>query len=272
MHTVLDLDLDFFVWPIAHDREEGAGRLDYRDHQSQSKEQICQFLEHQCGLSREVRIPGRRVVQHVDAFTTWREWLLKKILAEPFDVIHADAHSDLGSGPWNPSPKFFEAELLKIPLLQRAHPRMGRDAVNSGNYLVAAVANRWIATLTYVYPVNPNPRDLCTSEGLNALQEIQEFLSDGFNDEILPVRDLPGYCFRDQKPNTKVIELKEFSSKDWDRSVPVHIEPSVPFDWVSSEEFKYSRFTHMVVAQSPAYTPETADSLLEVICEYFKET
>ena len=116
MHTVLDLDLDFFVWPVEHDREENEGRLDPREFSAQSEEQVRRFLEERCGLSPSNRIPGRRLVHHVEAFTTWREWLQKRMLTEPFAVIHVDAHSDLGSGAFNKSPKFFETELLASPL------------------------------------------------------------------------------------------------------------------------------------------------------------
>jgi arginase family enzyme len=52
-------------------------------------------------------------VHHVEAYSTWREWIDKGVLHAPFTVIHVDAHSDLGSGGLgNTSPKFIETESL----------------------------------------------------------------------------------------------------------------------------------------------------------------
>jgi len=271
MHTVLDLDLDFFVWPIEHDRAENEGRLDPKEFLTQSEEQVRRFLEERCGLSRSNRIPGRRLVHHVEAFITWQEWLQKKMLAEPFAVIHVDAHSDLGAGAWNKSPKFFETELLASPLEHRRAPRMGIDAVNSGNYLIAAVASRWIAKLTYIYPTDPTPPDSDRIKAFAAAEKMQRYLSAGDDEEVPPTKDLPPYCFRDW-PMTRYIELKMYSLADYERcdwSNPVHVEPQVPFEVESAAAFKFSEFTQMVVAQSPSYTPETVDPLLDIIEGYY---
>lgn len=272
MHTILDLDLDFFVWPVARDRAEDEPRLDSTEYTCKSAEQVREFLERRCGLSTGRRIPGRFVVHHVDAFTTWREWLKRDLLARQFEVIHVDAHADIGAGWMNKSPEFFETELLALPLPQRVSPRVGTDAMNSGNYLVAATANRWIRKLTYVYPTDPTPRDPEQMRKLQAMERIQRLLSDGDEDERFP-NDLAPFCFKDWNPTTQTIQLREYSSSDYhlvDRSTtPIHVEPEVPFEWKKAEEFTFSGFTHMVIAQSPAYTPETTDRLLEVIQEYF---
>lgn len=98
MPKVLDLDLDFFVWPIVHDREELDDRLTPFDYETQSEDQVRQFLESNCGLSRDAPIIGRQIVHHVEAFATWGHWQSAGILTTPFTVVHADAHSDLGSG------------------------------------------------------------------------------------------------------------------------------------------------------------------------------
>ena len=45
MHTILDLDLDFFVWPVARDRAEDEPRLDENEFTSNSEEQVRHFLE-----------------------------------------------------------------------------------------------------------------------------------------------------------------------------------------------------------------------------------
>lgn len=268
MHTILDLDLDFFVWPIERDRADDEPRLDENAFAPASAEQVRRFLENRCGLSTAHPIPGRLLVQHVDAFSTWREWLSRDILVAPFNVVHADAHSDLGSGWPNESPRFYETELLAHPLEERISPRVGTDALNSGNYLVAAVANRWVYELKYVYPTDPLPPDPAKAR----IERIQKLLTRGDGNETAP-SDLPTYCFKDWSAKTRIIELREYSKVGYSRvdssTQPVHVEPEVPFDWVEADKFEFSGFTHMVVAQSPAYTPSTADPLLKIIEEYF---
>jgi hypothetical protein len=270
MHSVLDLDLDFFVWPIALDIEEDGQRLDPKEYFPNSEKQVRSFLEERCGLSTVHRIPGRFLVHHVDAFTVWREWLEEHILSNPFNVVHVDAHADLGSGWQNESPRFFETELLKLPVEQRSFPRFGVDAVNSGNYLVAAVANQWINQLTYVYPIDPNPPSPAVLRERERMERIQKLHEDGTDGDYPP--DLPVYCFQDGDPNTRKLLLKEYpalghSDVKFD-TTPIHFEPKVPFSWLEAEMFKYSGFTHMVIAQSPNYTPNTADPLLDIISEY----
>src|SRR5215469_2488049 len=116
MQTVLDLDLDFFVWPIARDITDEGHRLDPREYHTRTEIYVRSFLESRCGLSTTHPIPGRCVVNHVEAFPAWREWITRGSLSKRFDVVHVDAHADLGAGSWNPSPRYFETELLRLPL------------------------------------------------------------------------------------------------------------------------------------------------------------
>jgi hypothetical protein len=106
MHKILDLDLDFFVWPAFDDFGYGdVSKLPRPDRNSfmhvAAEAEVRDFLEVHCGLSTEHPLPGHEAQEHVDASTTWREWLTQGLLSEPFAVIHIDAHSDLGSGLGN---------------------------------------------------------------------------------------------------------------------------------------------------------------------------
>ena len=79
--------------------------------------------------------------------------------------------------------------------------------------------------------------------------------------------------FRDDDWKTKILELKQYP-KNIDvfrtqRPEPVRIEPPVEFDLAAGSSFEFSGFTHLVVAQSPQFTPVAADALLDVIREYF---
>jgi hypothetical protein len=51
MDVVLDLDLDFFVWPVATWIAADGPRLSDKDYQAASVADVVTFLEQRCGLS-----------------------------------------------------------------------------------------------------------------------------------------------------------------------------------------------------------------------------
>jgi len=254
MHTVLDLDLDFFVWPIAHWREDG--RLPVEDcERLATSHEVRDFLERQCQLSKDAKIPGQEFIEHEDAFRVWGRWIRDGTLTSPFSVFHVDAHADLGMG--DPGWVYLLTELLDLPLQSRVEPRFASNALNSSNFLAFAIANRWIHSLTYVYPTGPSS-------------------ANGRTGRICP-DDLPWMHFRGNDWKTGLIELKHYRREDHmavvtgaPRPAPLHVEPPVPFNCTASNEFQFCGFTHFVVAQSPRYTPPAADDLLEIIREYIR--
>jgi len=271
MDTVLDLDLDFFVWPIAIMRGGKKRLADDEVTRLATHDEVRTFLEQRCHLSRATRLPGREFVEHRDAFRTWRRWLAEGRLTSPFRVFHVDAHADLGLGDagW----LYLTTEQLARPVPKRSRPRFGRTGVTSGNYLAFAIANQWIHSLTYVYPEDPDPAPPPEVDSLyDRLRRLRGVGCDDDEDKC-PVEDLMVMYFRDEDWKTKVLELKQYP-KDIDvfrtqRPEPIHIEPSVEFDLVAGSTFEFSGFTHLVVAQSPQFTPVAADALLDVIREYF---
>jgi len=280
MHKILDLDLDFFVWPSIDDTgEDDLSTRPRPDSDSFShvaaEAEVREFLEVRCGLSIEHPLPGHEAQEHVDAFTTWREWLRRGLLSEPFAVVHIDAHSDLGSG-LNNTYQFVSTELLALPLDARRDPRFGPKHLNSGNYLIGAVANRWLHHLTYVHPVNPVP-PLPIPEDISepmTTDKLLRFLcrQKGIQEAESPAPFLPVWCFRDHRLSTGKIELRRFrDGANWYNSEPIAIEPAVDFRAIKGDAFSDRGFTHVFLARSPQYTPEDADSLPEVIRAYFTE-
>jgi hypothetical protein len=250
MDVVLDLDLDFFVSPVAS-YPDGGGRLTESDFKSATVGETSRFLENSCHLSESALIPGRQVVEHEDSFRTWRQWIADDRLRAPFEVVHVDAHADLGMGC--PGWTYLASELLALKVTERSNPHHGEDALNSCNYLLFAIANGWVGRLTYVYP---------KARGENP--------ANGSPD------DLWGEIFRDQDPTSGKIELKRYSRKDaknvlgGTRANAIAAEPAVPFTFVRAAGFAMTGVTHMVVAQSPRFTTEAADQLLPVIRKYFR--
>jgi UPF0489 domain len=270
VHKVLDLDLDFFVWPIVRDVAESEDRPNPADYMVQTEAQVREFIEQRCGLSCSAPLIGRFVEHHVGAFAAWREWQDRGLLNAPFQVVHVDAHSDLGSGLCNDSPRFIETELLSMPLLKRATPRFGVDATNSGNYLLVAIANRWLSALKYVHPVDPNPAPL--TDFMKVAEKLREFRARR-DESAFEVNDLPSFVFLDGKPESKTIQLCRFDPERYESfdSEPTGREPPIPFDAVPAPQFSDSGFTHLIIAKSPAFAPETADHLLGVVRKYFQD-
>lgn len=275
MHTILDLDLDFFVWPPFRRRPEEARLPRSAWRRLASEVEVRLFLENRCNLSSRAPVSGSEAEEHQDAFRFWRQWIDDGRIIAPFKVVHVDAHSDLGSG-MNRSPIFIETELLAKSIKERTHPAFGSDQLNSGNYLLGAIAARWISELVYVYPADPTEVEPLEQGGLQRFEdEVREIARLLATNQGPSVSDLPAWIFRNGDWKTHLIELKHYHPSPSHRSyadyAPVHIEPPVPFHWIEEHEFTSAGITHMFLARSPQYTPAEADKLLAVIREYFSE-
>jgi hypothetical protein len=186
-------------------------------------------------------------------------------LNAPFEVVHVDAHSDLGSGWLDDSPRFVETELLALPLEKRSDG-IALIGVHSGNYLTAAVANRWLSRLTYAFPTHPQPPPIP-----NEMMRVAERLAKLHPARRFEVNDLPTYVFRDDNPETARIQLKRYAPNGYNSDAASILEYEPELDFAALEKTRLSTrgFTHMVIAQSPAFTPAKADFLIDVIAEYF---
>lgn len=248
-HHVLDLDLDFFVNPTEHFRS-GRHRLAASRFTCSTRNAVEDFLERQCGLSKEKRIPGRLCVDHDEAFDTWKQWIDAGLITAPFDVDHVDAHADHGLG--GPSWTYLLTDVLALPVSERTAPKRGSDGLNCGSYLGFAIACRWLRSLTYVYGADTP-------------------LVDGLPGDIHTI------FFRDGRWRDGPIELPHYSSEQIDRILmvlhelpePIEREPPVTNSYRPGTTFYRKGFTHMILAQSPGYTPASADALIPVIQQYF---
>lgn len=112
-------------------------------------EQVIAFLEEQCGRAVRHPVPGRIFDTHDKALDFWLAQMEAGKLQPPFDVVHVDTHSDLAFGP--PGTDF----VLKAVLTRNPRARATLGAYREGkkldeaNYLLFALAFRWISRLTY---------------------------------------------------------------------------------------------------------------------------
>ena len=231
---VLDLDMDFFLsdpCPLASLGE----RPDESCAEVWSDEEVIRFLEEQCGLSRAHPVPGAIFDTHDKALDFWAERLEDGSLDAPFEVVHVDTHSDLAFGP--PGTNFVLNVVLSRMPEQRAAIDAYRTAVelDEANYLLFALAFRWIDRLAYVR----NPK---------SHQDIPRHLLDGEGN----------------------IHLCSFISRMMESRNGK--EPVIPFDvYDDYRTFRQHGYDFVTMAQSPRYAPQSADRIIEIMRRYIAQ-
>lgn len=233
---VLDIDLDFFLADCCPLAEPGR-RPCLEGHEPWPEEQVVAFLEENCCLSANEPVPGAVFDTHDGALLYWRDRLKDGTLATPFHVTHVDAHSDLAIG--RPGPGFVLNGVLPRLLDKRADIEgyYEQGQLDEANYLLFALAFRWIAALDNVR--NPSsrpdiPRDILVPGRENCIQltSFAARLSEGVNGR----------------------------------------EPEVPFN-VYDDYRSFSAdgpYDYVTLAISPRYAPAEADRLVPVISRYIK--
>lgn len=244
-HRVLDLDLDFFLDEIETWKSSSGSRLPEADFQAWDEVQVRAFLEDRCGLSRDNPIPGCFITHHDEAFVWWRDLIIRGLLKPPFEVVHIDAHSDLGYG--DDSVSYIMGQLLHRPVEERMHPKTGPSGLHAGSYVSFAAACRWFQKVEYVL----HPKAI---------------------DDFVP------FHFKDNDPYSGALQLKKCAPESL-RGLTNAIygprsfepEPDIPFDMVIGAEFKnHLPFTLGLLCHSPGFTPASSDGLIPVIMEYMK--
>jgi hypothetical protein len=232
---VLDLDLDFFLCdccPLAPKGERPALVCAV----PWTEAAVVSFLENGLGLSTDRPIPGRITETHDGALAFWKEQMEAGRLSRPFSVVHVDAHADLGIG--KPGPGFVLNNVLGIPPKERdGFARYyEQKQLDEANYLLFALAFRWVDRLTLVRDPFSRP-------------------------------DLPPFCEREGE-GYRPIRLRSFVSSLFEtRYGP---EPEIPFTVLNDPAAVHIRepFVCMNLALSPRYSPKEADTLVPVIARY----
>ena len=240
MQRVLDIDLDFFLDRILYADDEPRGRPSDQDYQVDSTRVVLDYLRNHCGLTEP--LPGAACKHHCEVWFHWRRMLKSGELRAPFEVIHVDAHADMGLG--NNSCLYIAEELLAQPVAKR-RPPTGRENwhVSDCNFIAYALACRWIGKLTYV--THPNWQD-----------------------------DIQWLHMKDFSTTSGSVQMKRFEPGFTERlndyldvkRLPFEAEPDIPLTVVSRPDFQADMPPDFVfISQSPNYTPRTADVLFERI-------
>jgi hypothetical protein len=257
---VLDIDLDFFLYRIDHHRDGADDRADSDENPPWPVDDAIGFLTERCQL--DGRRPGFVVEHHNELFYRWGEAIEAGQMATELEVVHVDAHGDLGMG--DASYAYLVGELAfapiadRYPILKRRRPRsrkemldLSNDALTDGNWLMFALACGWLSSLTYV----------TTSD--------RQLLDDG------RPGDLPLVLMKDfgrQADYLQVVATREEVLR-WSRSRPTVIaarDPPVPFMTALRRDYQATEpFDIVCLTRSPQYTPIEADPIFDAIRERF---
>lgn len=237
---ILDIDLDFFVSPIARG-VSGSERLPEDEYALHDESSIRSFLETRCGLSTSSKVPGKFFVHHDEVF----EFIRDTSSGMPIDLVHVDAHSDTDGGLEN-AWLYLGADYLHKPLSERLFPERGIRKLNCGNFIIFLAACGLLERVSFVFPAE---------------------WEDDWQD-----------ChFRGMNPYNGFIELRKFTMEDYKShalsmridSIPHEKMDPVPISVCNEEEFEASSpFDLVLVTQSPNFTPKSADRGLDIIAEY----
>ncbi|MFX0010784.1 MAG: UPF0489 family protein [Candidatus Hermodarchaeota archaeon] len=244
MDRILDIDLDFFLNKVSDSREDNK-RLKKNKYQPWSKKSLRSFLENRCNFTAKNRVPGRVVKQHHHAFFFWRELIHSGKIQTPFELVHMDAHSDIGVADWGWI--YLTSELLLKSVEERMNPEKSiLFGINEGNYLAFTLACRWIKKLTFV--THPKWKT-----------------------------DLIEVYFKNFNLSSGFFQLKKFKkeellSKGFDEELEaLGLEPEIPVEFVPLLEYKESQsFTLLTLSHSKTFTPRSSDKLIKVVKNYMK--
>lgn len=245
--AVIDIDLDLFVDPRPEHRSE-SGRLESEEYTPWSLGRLAAYLSKHCGLSPKRPLPGAMVEHHHEVFYKWRELIRRGELQTPFDVFHLDSHADLGMGWMDASVAHIQFEFLHLPLEQRLEPpTSGSGSLGPGNYLLYAIANRWIRSLSYIHHAD-------------------------LQGDNMGLHDIPNALFENCDPESANLVLKRYPvalRRSIDRvkeSQAEAMEPPVPIRLIEADsDWSCLNASHVFVCRSPDYTPVESNILLPTL-------
>ncbi len=237
--NVLDIDLDFFLdervtTPLPPVRPSD------NDYIPWTTDAVETFLTDCCRLDPNRPLPGAIVTEHHELFAIWKKLISMDQLAIPFNLVHVDAHADMGMG--NGSPSYISGNLLHMEVAQRTNP----NDLHSGNYVAFAMSCRWIHSFTYVH----HPKMRQENLGKHDIPDIFVKDDNHLQFKILPRESVDG-----------IHRYQEY--------VPLRLEPEIPINLIPGADFATDTgFSFMFVARSPRYTPPSADKLVAILKQF----
>jgi len=248
--NILNIDLDFFLYGRKANYKRPRNEIDI---EPWSKKKVIDFLEIELGLSKKRKVLGCCLNHHHEVYFKWKKLIEMNLLNTPFNIYHIDAHSDLGNN--DPIWKKLTSKIVKLPLKERV--LACKDDLTCNNYLSIAIANRWLNSLIFI-------------KNENWYIDLAPYL--------LTEKSFEDYKNYNRKISSCDFEL-EIKYLDYNLyhedfySVAKSVgEPIIPFKIIDIKKLKgiynKTKWDYIYLANSPDYTPESADYLMEVIKEY----
>lgn len=265
---ILDLDMDYFMMAIASSVPESSSeRLSEKDYGNGvwSEDCVRKFLENNLGLSKDKKIKGRVISGHNEALFFWSELVKRGHLTTPFEVIHVDSHADLGLGysSWT----HILNNILQHPVSERPLHNQYKDCFGNirvegiGDYLLFAIAYQWISKITYCANPNGGKDDYI----IDTLKDFQEnYVGKKPVENIIqlvcnPEMEFPHYY------DTVEVKKRYLDAGKKEPEVPLLIIPTI-------DDVKFDGdYNFATMAQSPNYTPQSADFIIDIFREYILE-
>lgn len=264
---VLDLDMDYFMDVFAeHIPSSSRDRLSEQGYGDAvwPEDRVRSFLEDNLGLSSKNKLLGRIVVGHNESLFFWEELIEQGRLTAPFEVIHVDSHADLGLG--FPTSSFLQGEFITLSIKERHRIRNYSfidkiHEIDIGDYLLWGIAYRLISSITYC----ANPRGKCNDYCWDTLKDFNEVPMCG-----KPVIQYIQLTYNDSMALPQCNSKEHYKRKYLEGAIR---DPEVEFRIIPKiEDVKYNGdFDFVVLAQSPNYTPASADFIMDILREYIIE-
>lgn len=264
---ILDLDMDYFMEIVeTYIPSSTVERIFENEYGEKvwSENRVRTFLEQNLGLSRHHRLPGRIVTNHHESLFFWEELIAGGKLVAPFEVVHVDSHADLGCG--YDSPDFLQSALLMLPIETRRGIRniefKGKTiGIDIGDYLLWGIAYRMFTKI--IYCSNPNGDS----------NDYNWYILRDFHEEFIwndPVSNYIQLTFNKDMELPKYDSTEEYKKQYLEGAIK---EPAVELRIIPTiEDVKYDGdFDFVVLAQSPNYTPASADFIMDIFREYIHE-
>lgn len=255
---ILDIDMDYFLNEVpSFIPANSTRRLDDDEYMPWGKRRVISFVENNLGLSKNNKVKGKILTHHHEALYYWRNLITTSNINVPFEVVHVDSHADLGLGfsSWT----FIFESLLDLEVEKRADIENYKNIFSKyavpdiGDYLLFAIAFRWISKLTYIC----NPKecgDDYISYILKGFKEPNDIIQLAYNSKYSAIE------LNDEYKRSKYLET-------------AILEPEVPFEIINNiESVKYKGdFDLITFCISPNYTPKIADFIIDIIKNYIVE-
>tara|TARA_R110002072_G_scaffold273413_2_gene434280 strand:- start:3637 stop:4398 length:762 start_codon:yes stop_codon:yes gene_type:complete len=245
MQRILDIDLDVFVTPIGTIHADN--RLSDDNYSVFSRDQVRTFLEGQCGLRRDSPTPGKIFEEHDEVFDHVKHLIDNGQLKTPFELVHVDAHADMGAGQWLPYEYLF-TDLMRRPVSERQSPTRGDAGLNRGTFVLFLAACEWLGAIHYVH--HPD-EDMDFSEVLLSF--------DLEADQLL--FQIPS-CTSEQFARWRPPFTAAARPADW------QLGTLIPLNLTPRDQFSATDYDFAFLTRSPGFTPPAADPLFELISEY----